>query len=310
MAPPSRKITNVVIAGGTGTLGPPTIKHLLKNGFKVAVLTRDPSTAKLPPGVEVVKADYTSTESLSASLVGRGFDAIVILLSRRAHDASLVTIQAAVDAGIYRAIPSYFGSPLDNPEISRMPLMAAKLPIINDVVAKAAKGEITYTGINTGMFLDMALDRDVFVCFSGKKKTRLYDGGDVPISATTYDDIGKAIASVLMKPDQTVNKICNIHSVVMSQNQVLEFARQAAPEAEFHVEFIDTKELEDAAWERYHAGQRDLLSMHDFALRAAFGLGNGHFERNDNELLGIEQWSDERLKEEVVRRLTKHRTKL
>ncbi|RSL69902.1 hypothetical protein CEP53_002027 [Fusarium sp. AF-6] len=299
MVPSSRKITNVIMAGGTETLGPPTIKHLLKNGFKVAVLTRDPSTATLPPGVEVIKADYTSAESLSTSLVGRGFDAIVILLSRRAHQASLVTMQAAVDAGMYRAIPSYFGSPMDNPKISCMPLMAAKLPIINDVMTKAAKGEITYTGINTGMFLDMALDRDVFVCFSGKKKTRLYDGGDVPISATAYGDIGKAIASVLMKPGQTVNKVCNVHSVVMSQNQVLEFARQAAPEAEFHVEFVDTKELEDAAWERYHAGQRDPLSIHDFALRAAFGLGNGHFERNDNELLGIEQWSDERLRRKL-----------
>ncbi|RSL55563.1 hypothetical protein CEP54_009339, partial [Fusarium duplospermum] len=219
MASLSPKITNVVIAGGTGSLGPPTIKHLLRNGFKVAVLTRDPSTAKLPPEVQVIKADYTSAESLSTSLVGRGFDAIVILLTRRAHQESLAAMQAAVDAGIYRAIPSYFSSPLDNPEIARMPLMAAKLPMINDVVKKAAKGEITYTGINTGMFLDMTLDMNAFVCFSGKKKTRLYDGGDIQISATTHDDIGKAIAGVLMKPDQTVNKICNIHSVVMTQNQ-------------------------------------------------------------------------------------------
>ncbi|EEU37879.1 uncharacterized protein NECHADRAFT_88158 [Fusarium vanettenii 77-13-4] len=310
MAQPPRRITNVVVAGGTGSLGPPTIKHLLKNHFKVAVLTRDPSTAKLPPDVEAIKADYTSVESLSKSLVGLGFDAIVIILSRRAHQASLVTMRAAVDAGIYRAIPSYFGSPLDNPKIARMPLMASKLPVINDVLAKAAKGEITYTGINTGMFLDMALDKDSFVCLSGMVKTRIYDGGDVSISATTHDDIGKAVAAVLMNPDQTVNKVCNIHSVVMTQNQMLEFARQAAPEAEFHVEAVDTKDLEDAAWERYRAGQRDPLSIHDFALRAGFGLGNGHFERTDNELLGIEQWSDERLREEVIVRLARHRAML
>lgn len=269
----------------------------------MAVLTRNPSTAKLPPDVEAISADYTTSESLSKSLVGRGFDAIVILLSRRARQASLVTMQAAVDAGIYRAIPSCFGSSLDDPEIARMPLMAAKLPIMNDVVAKAARGEITYTGINTGMFLDMTLDKDSFACLSIKGTTRLYDGGDVPMSATTHDDIGKAITAVLMKPHETVNKLCNIHSVVMTQNQMLEFARQAAPEAEFHVESVDTKELEDAAWERYHAGQRDPLSMHDFALRAGFGLGNGYFEKTDNDLLGIEQWSDERLREEVVKRL-------
>ncbi|KAM0427872.1 hypothetical protein ACHAPT_007331 [Fusarium lateritium] len=310
MTQPHPPITNVVIAGGTGSLGPPTIKHLLSNGFKVTVLTRDPSSANLPQGVEAIKADYSSAEALSKSLVYRDFDAIVILLGRRAHNASLVTMQAAVDAGIYRAIPSYFGNPLDRPEIARMPLMAAKLPIMNDVLAKAAKGEITYTGINTGMFLDMGLDNDSFIYLTGKEKTRLYDGGDVPISATTYDDIGKAIATVLMKPDETVNKLCNIHSVVMTQNQMLKYARQAAPEAEFDVEHVDTKVLEDAAWERYHAGQRHPLSMHDFALRAGFGLGNGHFERTDNDLLGIEQWSVERLKEEVARRLKRNRTML
>ncbi|KAL2694788.1 hypothetical protein Neosp_001375 [[Neocosmospora] mangrovei] len=303
-------MAKVIIAGGTGSLGPATIKHLLKNHFKVTILTRDPSTAKLPPGVEAIEADYTSVKSLSKSLVGRGFDAIVILLSRRASQASLVTTQAAVDAGIYRVIPSYFGNPLDNPEIARMPLMAAKLPIVNDIVAKAARREITYTGINTGMFLDMALDKDSFVCLSGKDKTRIYDGGNVPISATTHDDIGKAIAAVLMNTDQTANKVCNIHSVVMTQNEMLEFARQAAPEAEFHIETVDTKELEDAAWERYRAGQTDPLSMHDFALRAGFGLGNGHFEKTDNALLGIEQWCDERLKEEVARRLAGNRAML
>ncbi|KAI8720134.1 NmrA domain-containing protein [Fusarium sp. LHS14.1] len=274
MAQPPRKMTNVVIAGGTGSLSPATIKHLPKTHFKVAVLTRDPSKAKLPPGVEAIKADYTSAESLSKSLMGRGFDAIIIIPSRRAHQASLVTMQAAVDA------------------------------------AKAAEGEITYTGINTGMFLDMALDKDSFVRLSGNYKTRIHDGGDVPISATTHDDIGKAIVAALMNPDQTVNKVSNIHSVVMTQDQMLEFAHQAASEAEFHVEPVDTKELEDAAWERYCAGQRDPLSVHDFALRAGFGLGNGHLERTDNELLGIEQWSDEGLREEVTVRLARHRAML
>ncbi|KAG5791534.1 hypothetical protein H9Q69_009406 [Fusarium xylarioides] len=296
-------ISNVVIAGGTGRLGPPTMKYLLKNGFKVSVLTRNPSSAQLPPGVDVIGAEYTSVATLTPSLVGRGFDAIVIILNRLAYDASVITLQAAVNAGICRAIPSFFGVSLDNPEIANMPFMKTKLPVLNDVLAKAEKGEITYTGINTGMFLDWVLDEDIFVGLSGKAPTRVADGGDIPMSATTLDDIGKAISAVLLKPEKTVNRLYYIHTVVMTQNQVLGYAREAAPGAEFVVEQVDTKLLVEAAWKRYNEGIRDRVSVRDFVIRASYGMGNGFFPKTDNELLGIRQWSDEELKEEILRRV-------
>lgn len=267
------------------------------------MLTRNPSSANLPPDVEAISADYTSAETLTPSLSGRGFDAIVIILNRLAYDASVVTMQAAVNAGIYRAIPSFFGVSLDNPEIANMPFMNSKLPVYNDVLEKGARGEITYTGINTGMFLDWVLDEDIFVGLSGKLPTRVADGGDIPMSSTTLDDIGKAIAAVLLKPEETVNKIYYIHTVVMTQNQVLGYAREAAPNAEFVVEHVDTAVLVEAAWKRYHEGKRDRVSLRDFIIRASYGLGNGFFPKTDNEFLGIRQWSDEELKEEIFRRV-------
>lgn len=267
------------------------------------MLTRNASSANLPSGVEAISADYTSVETLTPSLSGRGFDAIVIVLNRLAYDASVVTMQAAVNAGIYRAIPSFFGVPLDNPEIANMPFMNSKLPVYNDVLEKGARGEITYTGINTGMFLDWVLDEDIFVGLAGKFPTRVADGGDIPMSSTTLDDIGKAIAAVLLKPEETVNKIYYIHTVVMTQNQVLGYAREAAPDAEFVVEHVDTAVLVEAAWKRYHEGKRDRVSLRDFVIRASYGLGNGFFPKTDNELLGIRQWSDEELKEEIFRRV-------
>ncbi|KAM0550678.1 hypothetical protein ACHAPJ_008742 [Fusarium lateritium] len=296
-------IKKVAVAGGTGRLGPATIKHLLNNGFEVSVLTRNPSEAKLPPGVEAIGADYTSAETLTPSLSGRGFDAIVIILNRLAYDQSVVTMQAAVNAGIYRAIPSFFGVSLDNPEIASMPFLRTKLPVLNDVTEKAAKGEITYTGINTGMFMDWVLDEDIFVGLSGKIPTRVADGGDIKMSTTCLDDIGKAISAVLLKPEETVNKLYYIHTAVMTQNQVLGYAREAAPDAEFVVEHIDTEVLVEAAWKRYHAGITDRVSLRDFVVRASYGMGNGFFPTVDNEFLGIKQWTDEEIKEEIFRRV-------
>ncbi|OBS23331.1 hypothetical protein FPOA_03880 [Fusarium poae] len=286
-------ISNVAIAGGTGRLGPSTIKYLLQNGFKVSVLTRDPSSANLPSEVQIIKADYTSAETLTPSLANRGFDAIVIILNRLAYDASIITLQAAVNAGIYRAIPSYFGTSLDNPEIANMPFMRTKLPVYRDIEEKAAKGEITYTGINTGMFLDWVLDQDIFVGLSGKIPTRIADGGDILMSASSLDDIGKAITAVLLKPQETINKVCYMHTVVMTQNQVLGYASEAAPQRQFVVKQVDTVTLVEKAWERWDQGIRDRISTRDFVTRASYGLGNGFFTKTDNEFLGIRQWTDE-----------------
>jgi hypothetical protein len=181
--------------------------------------------------------------------------------------------------------------------------MNSKLPVYNDVLEKGAKGEITYTGINTGMFLEWVLGEDIFVGLSGRIPTRVADGGDIPMSASTLDDIGKAIAAILLKPEETVNKIYYIHTVVMTQNQVLGYAREAAPDAEFVVEHVDTAVLVEAAWKRYHEGKRDRISLRDFVIRASYGLSNGFFPKTDNEFLGIRQWSDEELKEEIFRRV-------
>ncbi|KAF5599918.1 hypothetical protein FPANT_2925 [Fusarium pseudoanthophilum] len=89
----------------------------------------------------------------------------------------------------------------------------------------------------------------------------------------------------------------------MTQNQVLGYAREAAPGAEFAVEQVDTKVLVEAAWKRYNEGTRDRVSVRDFVIRASYGMGNGFFPKTDNEFLGIRQWSDEELKEEIFRRV-------
>ncbi|KAI1026364.1 hypothetical protein LB503_012892 [Fusarium chuoi] len=153
------------------------------------------------------------------------------------------------------------------------------------------------------MFLDWVLDEDIFVGLSGKAPTRVADGGDIPMSATPLDDIGKAISAVLLKPEETVNKLYYIHTVVMTQNQVLRYAREASPGVEFAVEQVDTKVLVEAAWERYNEGIRDRVSVRDFVIRASYGMGNGFFPQTDNEFLGIRQWSDEELKGEIFRRV-------
>lgn len=60
----------VLVTGATGTVGRHLVGHLLQVGQKVRALTRNPTTADLPHGVEVVAGDLTDVATLTPALDG------------------------------------------------------------------------------------------------------------------------------------------------------------------------------------------------------------------------------------------------
>jgi uncharacterized protein YbjT (DUF2867 family) len=53
-------MSTILVTGATGPVGRHVVEQLLDAGATVRATTRDPETAKLPAGVEVVAGDYTS----------------------------------------------------------------------------------------------------------------------------------------------------------------------------------------------------------------------------------------------------------
>jgi uncharacterized protein YbjT (DUF2867 family) len=60
----------ILVTGATGTIGSGVTRRLADGGVAVRAMTRDPSRARTPPGVEVVPGDLDQPESLRAALVG------------------------------------------------------------------------------------------------------------------------------------------------------------------------------------------------------------------------------------------------
>jgi uncharacterized protein YbjT (DUF2867 family) len=60
----------VLISGATGNVGGHVLTALLERGVPVRATSRDPQTAALPAGVEVLKADLTDLDSLRGALDG------------------------------------------------------------------------------------------------------------------------------------------------------------------------------------------------------------------------------------------------
>lgn len=277
--------------------------HLRLNNFNVTLLTRDAKkTSHTFPGLRVVHADYDSVDALTKVFrekVGPQ-DAVVVLINRNKVRAQINVMEASVSAGITHIIPSCFGIGTRNPLICSTPIWETKKKMEDWVIENAEKGRFTFTGVQNGVFFDWALEHGVFLNTKGDKPFPVFDGGDVPFSVTTVDDIGKATAAALTHADQLRNKFVFLHNAAVTQNQLLAYAKEAAPEKQFKVLTIDTEQLEKESWEKWNAGDHSPEVMRGFMPRVTFGHRMGVFDQTDNELLGIEQWSNDRLKKFVA----------
>ena len=282
----------------SGRLGPAVVKHLVASEFKVTLLTRDPAklvSTKFPSEVEVVKANYTSVSTLAPAL--RGHDAVVDLTNRTATEVQLLVIDATIAAQVPRLIPSCFGIGTTHPIVRSLPHIAGKIKIQDYYEQKAREGALTFSAIQTGIFLELALQGGRIISLSDEQLTTLFDGGDRPLSSTSIDSIGQAVAAALTKPEETKNRFLCVQNAILTQNKLLLLAKELAPQRPWAVAHRDTAEMERASWEAWNSGDRTPRATAGFFVRAGFGDGGvGAFEKLDNDLLMVKEYSDAELK--------------
>lgn len=207
-------------------------------------------------------------------------------------------MQAAVAAGVKRFIPSEFGSDTTNPKARALPVYATKVAAQQYLERKAAEGAITYTLMLNGPFLDWGLMVGLLLDVKGRKAD-LYDGGDVPFSASRTATVGKAIAGVLAHPDQTANRAVRVQDAVVTQRKLWRIAQKVTgtKEEQWTVTETDTAALEAAAYVELSKPSPDAnVWAFGFIKRTVWGPGYGSvFSKTDNELLGITEMTDEEL---------------
>jgi uncharacterized protein YbjT (DUF2867 family) len=65
-----KEIIVILVTGATGTVGRQVVTQLRERGLPVRAVTRDPASAGLPAGVEVVRGDLADPASLEPHLAG------------------------------------------------------------------------------------------------------------------------------------------------------------------------------------------------------------------------------------------------
>jgi len=284
-------------------LGPHIIKALLNANFDVTVLTRSKRPGLVNDSVKVIEVDYNSVESLTAAL--KGIDGVMSTVASHAIANQTVLIDAAVAAGVKRFIPAELGSCTTNPELESISLMAPLYKIKRYLQERANDGKLTWTVYACGAFLDFLLDKSLLVDFNNHKAI-LLDEGDNRISATSQPTIGRAIAEIFKNFEATKNRIVKTSEIIITQNRLLRIAKDLRPDIKWELSKIPASELLKDGLDNFKPGgyaEQSGPVIMKIIMGTAFAGDKygGVYDETDNELLGVEELTEEDLKKLVAR---------
>ncbi|KAG9053869.1 hypothetical protein FS842_006906 [Serendipita sp. 407] len=249
---------NIVVVGAGGKLGAPLFQTLLQSNepkFTVTALIRSSSSYTLPEGVDqdrakLAKVDFDDQPGLVNVL--RGQDAIVFAFGAGPDliPTSKTLIDAAIEAGVKRVIPSEFG----NDEIPLTEPLFGNKQVVQKILQEAAsQGKITYTLIRNGPWFDLGFTLALGFDIQARTAT-LYDNGDRKFHTTTVPSICRAITSLLADSSQSVNKVVHIHDFFITQLDVLKVTEEITG-SKFAITKVDTNEMAKSAMEGLSRGE-------------------------------------------------------
>ncbi|KAL6796592.1 hypothetical protein J3E68DRAFT_436474 [Trichoderma sp. SZMC 28012] len=279
---------NTVAIVGKGNLGSAILTALVNAGFVLTVIGRTVKKPEdLPAGVKSLAVDYTSPADLETAFRGQGV--VICTVGTTAQVDQKLLIDAAIKVGVKRYIPCDFGSITTDPRVSKIASYPGLVEIQQYVKSKAEAGQIEYTIFSTGAFTEF-LAITGFVLNLEDRSITLWEGGKHPFSSTSLAGIGKAVAGALKKPDATKNRNLFIHEHVVTQAQILDLFKKHGPsDAEWKVTNIENSKTGFDQLSKVAEEDPNPQSIFALILSTIFGgLFSAHYEKVDNELLGLE----------------------
>ncbi|KAJ6096631.1 hypothetical protein N7486_007377 [Penicillium sp. IBT 16267x] len=298
-------IRTVAIAGGSGSLGGPIIESLLSSAFEVTALVRAGKQAFFPAPVKTVLVNYASHESLVSAF--QGIDAVISVLSGPGLEYQPAILDAAIEAGVSRFLPSEFGSNTYIPLMSENPIFQGKVAFQKSLEKKVAQHpKLSYSLIVHGPLFNFCLAGGLFGDIKNRETT-IYDGGDNTFSTTCLADLGSVVVGVLKSPEQTKNRVIYVEGANLTQNKLLGSLEKVTGSAwtikEGSIADLNAAMMAEMQKEKPNPG----VFVPGFLKVAIFGGSaygsdlNGQTPGLDNDVIGLKAYSEEELEEKIIK---------
>ncbi|MBB3383857.1 MULTISPECIES: NmrA/HSCARG family protein [unclassified Rhizobium] len=187
----------ILVTGATGRVGHHVVDQLVKRGAKVRVLTRDPSKANVPAGVEVAQGDLLDIDALRSAFHGVSTLFLLNAVTSDEFAQAIITLNIAREAGIERVV---YLSVFEADRAVNVPHFAVKFGAERMLVQMGFSATIlrpTYFIDNELMIKDVILNHGVYPMPIGSKGVAMVDARD----------IAEVAAIELIRRDQAPGKL-------------------------------------------------------------------------------------------------------
>ncbi|KPI40346.1 uncharacterized protein AB675_7512 [Cyphellophora attinorum] len=205
-------LRNIALFGAGGNkMGHHILNTLLTpkyaSNFTVTVIARESSKTAFPSSVTVLHVpDSLPHDDLVRAL--RKQDVLISTIGYPAKLSEFTLIDAAIEAGVKRFIPSEYGLDNSNPAAQQLSTVFALKGRVQRYLQSKESTGLTWTAIPTGMWLEWALTPAIsFLGINIAKHSAEYVGdGTHKLSFSTLPYAAEGVAQILLHPSQTANK--------------------------------------------------------------------------------------------------------
>ncbi|KAJ4025798.1 hypothetical protein NW761_014355 [Fusarium oxysporum] len=237
----------IVITGGSGQLGKPTIDALVELGaHTITAIQRPEAASTFPVGITVKKGNLRDEAFLTEVLKGQD---VLVLMPPLAQLVELQepAIRAAANAGVPYILPSEFGpDPFAVQLVEENELLIAKKRI-RDLIESL--GVSSWISITVGPWLDAGLNQGLWGIEPKARKATIWRGADAKVNTATISHTAEAVAAVLSLPEAELakykNKAVYTPSFHLTQREILDAVQRATgtTDADWDIKTRDVNEV-------------------------------------------------------------------
>ncbi|CZR56288.1 uncharacterized protein PAC_06176 [Phialocephala subalpina] len=291
----------------TGNLGSRILTALNNAGFTVTAIQRKDSTNVPKGAAKSLKVDLSSEADLTTAFKNQ--DVVVSALPYPRLASDKIWMNAAINAGVKRIVPSEYSTNLENKNAQKLPIIFSKLEIRKYIEGLASEGKIEWSSVNNGPFLVPYLWLSGAMGPNAKAKTAtIHDGGNKTVATTTLERIGEGVAASLLpgNVEKTKNKPIYVYSTALSERKVVDMVSKLLGGVEFKETDLSVEQITKDAFARWEASDK---KGHDFAFYMPFCYGDGYGgdfrDQAMNKELGLKEMTDAEVEEFFKRALKK-----
>ena len=195
----------ILVTGATGRVGRHVVDQLVKRGAAVRVLTRDPSKAQFPAGVDVVQGDLLDIDALRAAFDGVRTLFLLNAVTGDEFTQAILTLNTAREAGVKRVV---YLSVIHADRFVNVPHFAVKFGaerMLQQMGFSATVLRPSYFIDNDQTIKDVVLNRGVYPMPIGSKGLAMVDTRDIAeVAAIELLRRDQAPATL---PNETINLV-------------------------------------------------------------------------------------------------------